>query len=52
MRCYIFDIDGALLSADRHHFDRIALQQLISDPEVSEWIEAMNAMAMVPQKRK
>lgn len=40
-----------MLSTDGHHFDKIALQQLISDPEVAEWIEAMNAMAMVPKKR-
>lgn len=41
-----------MLSADGHHFDKIALQQLIADPEVAEWIKAMNAMAMVPVKRR
>lgn len=41
-----------MLSKDGHHFDRIALQQLIADPEVVEWVEAMNAMAMLPRKRK
>lgn len=41
-----------MMSDDGHHYDRMALQQLIADPEVAEWIAAMNAMAMVPRKRK
>lgn len=40
-----------MMSADGHDFDKIALQGLISDPEVSDWIKQMNAMAMVPRKR-
>ena len=40
-----------MMSADGHDFDKIALQGLISDPEVADWIKQMNAMAMVPRKR-
>lgn len=40
-----------LLSPDGHHFDRIALQQLMQDPEVAEWLKAMDAMAFLPKKR-
>lgn len=41
-----------MMSADGHAFDRVALQQLIADAEVADWIKQMNAMAMVPRKRK
>lgn len=41
-----------LTSDDGHQFDRVALQSLIADPEVREWIAAMGAAAMVPVKRK
>lgn len=41
-----------MLSADGHDFDRVVLQQLIADPEVADWIMQMNALAMVPRKRK
>lgn len=34
-----------------HHFDKIALDGLVSDPEVTEWMEAMRKMQMVPVKR-
>lgn len=41
-----------LTSTDGHAFDKIALQQLIADPEVWEWIVAMDQMAMLPKKRR
>lgn len=40
-----------MLSADGHHFDRVALQGLIADPEVVAWVKEMDAAAMVPKKR-
>ena len=41
-----------MLSADGHAFDRIALQGLLADPEIVEWLAGMDRMAMVPEKRK
>jgi hypothetical protein len=41
-----------LHSADGHEFDKAALDQLLIDPEVQEWIEGLRKMAMVPVKRK
>lgn len=41
-----------MMSADGHAFDRVAIQQLISDPEVSAWIGEMQKQAMVPVKRR
>lgn len=41
-----------MLSVHGHPFDRIALQNLIADPEVVTWIQAMTSMAMVPSKRR
>ena len=35
-----------------HHFDKAALDQVMSDPEVKEWLEAMAELALVPRKRK
>ena len=43
---------GELLSPDGHEFDRVALDQLLRDPEVLAWLEAMDAAAMVPKTRK
>ena len=40
-----------LLSADGHEFDRIELDALLRDPEVREWMKAMDAAAMLPKKR-
>lgn len=41
-----------MMSAGGHAFDKVALQQLIKDADVADWIRQMNAMAMVPRKRK
>lgn len=40
-----------LLGATWHQFDRIALEQLLQDAEVRDWIAAMDGMAMLPKKR-
>jgi hypothetical protein len=34
-----------------HHFDRVAVQTLLADAEVVEWMEAMRKMAMLPVER-
>jgi len=41
-----------MMGNDGHHFDKIALQSLIDDAEVQEWLESMRAMAMLPVKRQ
>jgi hypothetical protein len=41
-----------LLSPDGHQFDRIALDALMSDAEVRQWMKEMDAAAMLPKKRK
>jgi hypothetical protein len=40
-----------LLSPDGHDFDRTALDAVLTDPDVCEWLKAMGAMALVPVKR-
>lgn len=40
-----------LISSKGHAFDRHALEQLTTDPEVLEWRAQMDAMAMIPRKR-
>lgn len=40
-----------LLSDDGHAFDRVALNTVVQDEEVKEWLAAMQAMAMVPLRR-
>jgi hypothetical protein len=40
-----------LLSPAGHGFDKIALQVLLNDPEVTEWRAAMDKMAMLPLMR-
>ena len=34
-----------------HPFDQAALDQLMGDKDVAEWLAAMNKMAMLPKKR-
>lgn len=41
-----------MLSTDGHEFDRVALGQLLRDPEVLEWLKAMDKAAMIPKKRQ
>ncbi len=40
------------LSPDGHHFDKIALQELLGDSEVVAWISGMDSLCMLPLKRK
>jgi hypothetical protein len=36
---------------DTHDFDRHALQTLLDDPEVKDWLKEMDDMAFLPKKR-
>lgn len=38
-------------SADGHAFDWEAVRTLARDPEVTEWMKKMTAMALLPVKR-
>lgn len=40
-----------MISAGRHDYDRVAIQQLLADSEVLEWIKQMDQMALLPKKR-
>lgn len=40
-----------MLSPKGHFFDKKALDTLLSDTEVAEWLTAMDKMAMLPKKR-
>lgn len=40
-----------MLSSDGHLFDKVALQQLLNDSEVKDWLRAMDKMGLVPKKR-
>lgn len=39
-------------SSGAHVVDRIAIDTLEAEPDVIEWIDAMNAAGMLPVKRK
>ena len=39
------------LSPHGHPFDHTAMQLLLDDPEVKEWLKEMNRLAMIPRKR-
>lgn len=40
-----------LLSPTGHVMDKAALESVLTDPEVTEWLDGMSAMAMLPVKR-
>jgi len=40
-----------LLSPSGHGYDKIALEQLLSDPEVKTWCKEMDKFGMLPVKR-
>ena len=40
-----------LLSPDGHQFDKIALEQLMRDSTVKQWLADMRKMALLPEKR-
>lgn len=39
------------MSNKGHNFDVLALKQLLSDPELNEWIKEMDKLALIPKKR-
>lgn len=39
------------MSDKAHRFDISALESCLNDPEVKEWVKAMDAMAFLPLKR-
>lgn len=39
------------LSAGGHPFDRQAIEILLNDEELKQWIAAMDKMALLPKKR-
>lgn len=40
-----------MLSAKGHDFDRHALNTVLYDPEIKEWLRAMEKLAFLPLKR-
>lgn len=40
-----------MMSPKGHEFDKAALDTLLEDPEVKEWLEAMDRLAFLPKKR-
>ena len=38
-------------SSDGHLFDKYALESLLRDPEVHEWLAAMRKLSLIPEKR-
>lgn len=47
----VIHMDELLHPVKGHVFDKYALDSLASDPDVQEWIQQMNKMAMLPVKR-
>lgn len=41
-----------LTSPDGHAFDKMALDQLVHDPDVVAWREAMDSKGFLPKKRR
>jgi hypothetical protein len=40
-----------MLSPGGHAFDKNAIDQILNDPEVKEWLKDMDDMAFLPKKR-
>jgi hypothetical protein len=40
------------LISDGHHFDRIAIESLLRDDDVQAWLKEMDALSLIPKKRK
>lgn len=38
-------------SKDGHHYDWAALDALMVDPEVQEWLDGLRKLTLVPRKR-
>lgn len=41
-----------MLSPGGHPFDKLELDHLLEDPEVAEWLKAMDEMAFLPKMRE
>lgn len=39
------------VSGDGHHFDLAAIESLLADPQVQEWMAAMDTLALLPVRR-
>lgn len=42
---------GEMLSHEYHAFDRAAIQSLLDDEEVKQWLKEMDQLALIPLKR-
>jgi len=40
-----------MLSPKGHDYDKIALEQLLKDPEVVAWLQDLRKQALIPEKR-
>lgn len=40
-----------MMSPKGHEFDRVALNSLLRDPEIKQWLAAMDRLAFLPKKR-
>jgi len=40
-----------MFSLAGHHFDKAAIETILVDPEVVEWLEEMDALVMLPRMR-
>lgn len=39
------------LGPDGHEFDRLAMESSLADPEVKDYMAALNALALLPEPR-
>lgn len=42
---------GELLTPKGHHFDKVAVDSLLDDDEVKQWLSEMDEMALLPKVR-
>ncbi len=40
-----------MLTSDGHEFDKVAVEGLLADPGVVEWLEQMDQMVLLPRLR-
>lgn len=40
-----------LMSPYGHHFDKMAIEDLMRDPDVVQWLKGMRKLALTPEKR-
>ena len=40
-----------LLSPDGHPFDKMAIEDLMRDPDVKQWLKGMRQLALIPERR-